>query len=233
MLSTVFTSELFWVALKWMAILIIWLIITLGIFYDGKQLRFFLKNTTKPFDINNIIGNLYYRNIQILFLFLLFIIILSVHDIRSNYIAKNTILPPAVNLLIQPTNTLPIQLGKNLIIPKDNITIPFSNITEFNEQNSKEQMYIDWLKERYEAWLISYFYLKKCKSINEQDIDIIMKSLDIELIKVRADSKVKNNIITAATGSYNEMYNTIPCNESSLTSTLKAYNVNLQNLKKY
>jgi hypothetical protein len=107
-------------------------------------------------------------------------------------------------------------------------SLPFSNITAFNEQNSKQEAYIDWLKERYEAWFVTYYYLQKCKKTGNSDYDIIRHSLEKELATAHASKSVEDNILLAATGSYKEMYSEIPCDNAHLGATKSLYDANMQ-----
>lgn len=109
--------------------------------------------------------------------------------------------------------------------------VPFSNISEFNEANSKQQAYVDWLKERYETWLITYYYLQKCNKVSDKDLPIITESLLKELDTVHADKSIKDGIILAANGSYSEMYSNIPCDDSHVKDSKASYDANMQQIK--
>jgi hypothetical protein len=110
-------------------------------------------------------------------------------------------------------------------------SLPFSDITAFNEQNGKQEAYIDWLKERYESWFVTYFYLEKCRAAGKNDYELIHHSLEKDLQNAHADASVEGNILLAATGSYKEMYIDIPCDSSHLASTKSSYDANLQQIR--
>ncbi|MEI7669775.1 MAG: hypothetical protein WCJ33_06815, partial [Pseudomonadota bacterium] len=116
--------------------------------------------------------------------------------------------------------TLPSNLSQNSMQQN---SIPFSEIPEFNEQNSKEQAYIDLIKQRYETWLVTYYYLQKCNKVTNQDLEIINNSLKKELETSKAESSVINNIIIAANGSYKELYSEIPCDEQHISVSKTSY----------
>lgn len=116
-----------------------------------------------------------------------------------------------------------------IVIPA-NTKVPFSNISEFNEENSKQQAYVDWLKERYETWLITYYYLQKCNKVSDKDLPIITESLLKELDGVHADKSIKDSIILAANGSYSEMYSTIPCDDAHIKDSKFSYDVNMKQI---
>lgn len=102
--------------------------------------------------------------------------------------------------------------------------MPYSDITEFNEKDSKQQAMIDWLKQRYENWLITYYYLQKCGLADKTDFDIIRASLHRELNALQTDTAMaEDNILMAANGSYNELYASASCNDERMKATKVAY----------
>ena len=119
--------------------------------------------------------------------------------------------------------------NSKIVIPA-NTKVPFSNISEFNEENSKQQAYVDWLKERYETWLITYYYLQKCNKVSDKDLPIITESLLKELDGVHADKSIKDSIILAANGSYSELYSNIPCDDAHIKDSKISYDVNMKQI---
>ena len=109
--------------------------------------------------------------------------------------------------------------------------LPFSDIIEFNESNSKQQAYIDMLKQRYETWLVTYYYLQKCNKVEASDLDLIKDAMKKDLENAKADASVMNNILIAATGSFKEMYNDIPCDVANITSTKANYDSTMIQIK--
>jgi len=109
--------------------------------------------------------------------------------------------------------------------------VPFSNVTEFNEQNGKEQAYIDMLKQRYETWIITYYYLQKCGKTEKNDYEFIMASLKKELETAKAENGVLNNILVAANGSYKELYSEIACDDQHITTSKTSYDTYMQQAK--
>ncbi len=104
----------------------------------------------------------------------------------------------------------------------------FSDVTEFNESDSKARAGLDALKQRYEAWLVTYYILIKCKKIDVQDINHIREALRYELRDVQPHDNIEENIKRAANGSYQEMYSNTPCDDARLISTKTAYDANMQ-----
>lgn len=102
--------------------------------------------------------------------------------------------------------------------------LPYSDITEFDETDSKQQAALDYLKQRYENWFIAYYYLEKCKVAPKSDFDLIQGSMKRELEAAHTNvGATEENIMIAANGSYNELYSTSPCDEERLKATKASY----------
>ena len=139
--------------------------------------------------------------------------------------------PPAIQPEpAKPNKAEQAKIDDSKIVIPANTKVPFSNISEFNEENSKQQAYIDWLKERYETWLITYYYLQKCNKVSDKDLPIITESLLKELDGIHADKSIKDSIILAANGSYSEMYSTIPCDDAHIKDSKTSYDVNMKQI---
>ncbi len=116
-------------------------------------------------------------------------------------------------------------------VPETN-PLPFSDITEFNEKDSKQQAYLDWLKQRYENWLVTYYYLHKCNMAGKDDFEFIRKSLSKELAGLNTDiTSVEDNILLAANGSYNELYAAASCDDERMVVTKTSYDTYMQQVQ--
>lgn len=74
-----------------------------------------------------------------------------------------------------------------------------------------KQSVLDAIKKRYEGLLVNYLFLKKCKLIDAQDYHAIISTLSREMASVNAPGRLEDDILTAAKGSYNEMYANSAC----------------------
>jgi hypothetical protein len=144
-----------------------------------------------------------------------------------------------VNVKAEPIEVQTKQNPQEQIIDKSQLSItnqgskvPFSDIIEFNETNSKQQAYIDLLKQRYESWLVTYYYLQKCGKVQISDFELIKESLKKDLEAIKADINIINNINISANGSYKEMYSDIPCDEARISGTKANYDSSMKQLKK-
>lgn len=95
----------------------------------------------------------------------------------------------------------------------------------YNPEESEpgRQAAIDSIKKRYEEIVVTYFFMKKCGLSALNDYHIIMSALSQEIASVNAPGRLSYDILTAAQGSYNEMYSKSPCDETSLESLKEQY----------
>jgi len=200
-------------------------VLAFGLFKEERQMRGLLLRQLQLSDIGPLLHLLHRRNLHIVLLIALLLIVNAADDIHQRLSQLPASNPPAP----QATEIKPAPIASEKPLPS--LGLPFSDITEFNEKDSREQAYIDLLKERYEAWLVTYFYLQKCGKSNADDLGLIRRSLQKELQSAHADNNVEQNIISAATGSYSEMYQDIPCDEGRVITTKRSYDANMQQLR--
>ena len=162
------------------------------------------------------LSDLQRRNVQ---LWALVSLLLAANAVNGLYTGLHTQAPQPAATTLQETPTTPETasiiaenppqaknvaeetLSANHPVPEAN-PLPFSDITEFNEKDSKQQAYLDWLKQRYENWLVTYYYLHKCGMAGKDDFEFIRESLHKELAGLNTETgSVEDNILLAANGS--------------------------------
>lgn len=74
-----------------------------------------------------------------------------------------------------------------------------------------QQDALDALKQRYEDLFINYYVLKRCNASQPQDFHIMNSALVYELNRLNAAAGVRQNILNAARGSYEELYAELAC----------------------
>ncbi len=229
MIHAILSTELFWTAFVWLFALILLGIIMFGMWREHDHFRRLLGDAHQ--DKHHLLAILYRRQLQLWMAVALLVTVLGANDLRHAYLQ----IPPEI---FSTTASIPVSLP---VVPKESrkqaaiagisSPLPFSDIPEFNEIDSKEQVYIDLLKQRYEAWLVTYYYLQKCGKTSAGDFELIRSGLAKELTRVHADDTIKDNILTAASGSYKEMYYDIPCDKVYLAASKSSYDVNMQQLR--
>jgi hypothetical protein len=88
----------------------------------------------------------------------------------------------------------------------------------------------DKIKTSYEELLVSYLFLKKCGKTTAQDYQLIISALQRDLSAQNATERLKYDILTAAKGSYDELYARSDCNEADVKSTYLGYSAYLNSL---
>lgn len=232
MIQDILSSDITFAFLKWLFLLTIWLFLAFGLHRDNKKIRKFHDSSISI----AMLQILHRRNLHIYGLVSMLLIILLTNDIKREMQPAQAI--AQAPLIEKPAVSAPAAVSpavKTVDTPQFSVPqsskIPFSEITEFNETDSKQQAYTDFLKQRYETWIITYYYLQKCGKVNASDLEIIMASMRKALQSTHADPSVEGNIVIAANGSYKEMYSDIPCDEAHISSTKSGYDSSMQQIK--
>jgi len=78
---------------------------------------------------------------------------------------------------------------------------------------------IDDIKTRYEDLLVTYFLMQKCGKASENDYNLIIASMQKEIVALQAPIRLQYDTLTAAKGSYEELYSNNDCAKSNLVDT--------------
>jgi hypothetical protein len=100
------------------------------------------------------------------------------------------------------------------------------------ETATGKQSSMDSLKKRYEDILVTYFFLKKCGRINPGDYHVIISALSQEMASINAPGRLQHDIVTAAQGSYKEMYERSSCTSSDINTTYSNYATYIDSVSK-
>lgn len=239
MIQEILSTQAIFVFLKWFIVIAIWLYLAVCLQHDGVRIR----KHPDPTITKLLLRSLHKRNVQIFGLVSIMLIIIAASDI-SSYMQDQALTETelASQASDEPEATAPSSASavstsapsgeKDRYAVPQNSKVPFSDITEFHEKNSKQQAYIDLLKQRYETWLVTYYYLQKCGKVGTNDLNAILGSMRKDLDGVHADSSVAQNIMIASSGSYKEMYSTIPCDAAHVASTKAGYDSSMKQILK-
>jgi len=114
-------------------------------------------------------------------------------------------------------------LDKALDAPKP----PANSIDDVYNPEKKgndAQSDMDAIKKRYEDILVVYMFLKKCDKVKPEDFNTITAALAQEMASVNAPGRLQYDILTAAKGSYKEIYAGSPCNSKDIEALNTQYN---------
>jgi hypothetical protein len=228
------------VILFWLAMAAIWGTISCGIYIENRLIK--EQSPTLPtmqYILARLAG-LQRRNLQLWLLMSVLLVVCAVNGLSGMTTPRPA--PPsaaaaaaAVEKVFEeamsPDSKKPVTDNVSHPVPAAN-SLPFSDITEFNEKDSKQQAYLDWLKQRYENWLITYYYLQKCGMADKADFDLIRSSLHKELANLHTETgTIEDNILLAANGSYSELYAAASCTDERIKITKSSYDVYMQQMR--
>ena len=131
---------------------------------------------------------------------------------RTTQILPNTISPPPE----ASAQAKPIATGISNTTPLQDVYNPESSAVE-------PPSVMDAIKKRYEEILITHFFLRKCNLALPLDYHIIISSLSQEMSSINAPGRLQYDIVTAAQGSYKEMYSKSTCTSDSVRNLQTQY----------
>ncbi len=103
----------------------------------------------------------------------------------------------------------------------------------YTPEDNDSQSAMDGLKQRYEDMLVIHFFLDRCGKVDKNDYYIIMAALSHEMASVNAPGRMQNDVLTAAQGSYNEMYAKSPCDSVDLSALITQYTTYIKALSQF
>ncbi len=132
---------------------------------------------------------------------------IAVNDEENSDLQKNYY-PPLI-----PDNQSNINTADSA--GKNNI----SDIFDIRKTPDNKVTTIDDIKTRYEDLLVTYFLMQKCGKATDNDYSLIITSMQREIAALQAPIRLQYDTLTAAKGSYEELYSNNDCEKSDLTNT--------------
>lgn len=99
-----------------------------------------------------------------------------------------------------------------------------------NNNIADSRVQIDNIKMRYEGLLVIHFFLRRCEKADDSDYDLIFRALQKEAAPLNAPERLQYDVLTAAKGTYEELYSKTNCTESNVDSTYAQYKNYLKSL---
>ncbi len=206
-------------------------------FTEKKRLKSYIKNKYHP-DLTKEISFFFtYQTIYLLFIIIISIMVITFYSWRLTD-TNNKLLQLQNNALITKTIETEQLENKNttaLAPAPENTTNTTVAISKNSAQSTIEEVFnsdqkpdinsaIDNIKRRYEELLVNYFFLQKCGKTTEKDYQIIFQSLQKEAIPLHAPERLQYDVLTAAKGSYDELYSKNECIAPNVESSYKQFN---------
>lgn len=113
--------------------------------------------------------------------------------------------------LASPKNTAE-EVQNTPVSPGNELTNIFDEPNAHPDQAAK----IDKIKTNFESLFVSYQYLSKCQLAEDIDYHLLNSALIHQLSSLNAPSRVQFDILTAAKGTYDEIYSRSPCDTPNI-----------------
>lgn len=127
------------------------------------------------------------------------------------------------NRVIEEKAELTNKIQQPLPSEPPQVTNSMLDVYNADEADSSNSTATDILKRRYEEILVTYFFLKKCNIAQSTDYHVITSALSHEMASINAPGRLQNDILTAARGSYKEMYSQTRCDGSGMPALQAQY----------
>lgn len=199
--------------LRWGIVIILAIIIAFWHQHQNKAFHEYIRNKNKRTPISDRLSQLAYnRSFEILSLFFVLTLCVIFYDTRVNSL-KNQLATATTEILAQQEEIAAQQAQLAL---KDTEIQDAVRLTVTTEE---QQAQIDTLKQEFEGLFINYYLLKKCGLSTAQDFHIMNSALMYRLTSLNAPSAIRQSILDAASGSFEELYAEQECKKEELAIT--------------
>ena len=206
------------IVLKWTVLLLVFMGFAIWLSVENRALKTILNHKEKHPVTTGLAYQSRMRSWMFLLTFFLFCVTVAVYDIRIEKLSggKQADIDTNIPIFAQPMQEIPESVSPTPPVPltvTESIFAPGgAGAPEEREHSAK----LDELKARYEELLVTFLYLHQCKEVTESDYEIIMQRLDAEMRALEASPSLRENILVAAKGSYNEIYSGSACIATTL-----------------
>lgn len=136
-----------------------------------------------------------------------------------------------------PPETIPVNSTPPKSVRREEPTSELASV--FNENGDTEsttperQAELDALKKRFESLFVLFLYMKQCEIADQTDYHIINSSLAQEMASLNAPGRLQYDILTAAKGSYAELYKNASCDTEAIGERKTQYQEYINSLKSH
>lgn len=194
--------------LTWARWGIIVLVALLVAFWHQRQNRTFheyIRNSKKRTPISDRLSQLAYnRSFEVLTLFFLIILGVLYYDTRVNAAEQQIITARQEVLAAQDAQAA---LGQQMA----ETNAALAEAQRLNGMDAEQEQKLDALKMQFENLFVSYYVLKSCGLATAQDFHIMNSALMYQLNALNTPAGIRQSIVNAALGSYQELYSELAC----------------------
>ena len=231
---------------RWIVLSVLFLIILIWQLREIRRLRKASIHTTDL--VRALFRTINFRSWFLYVLIVVFLLAVMAYDIKLNklHVQKNESDSQLLLLqkqeaerlakataAVQLLNTSPAVQPQEAAEDSKPKTLTAADIFGSGGANKKERIsnqILDEIKLNYEDAFIMYFYMQKCQKAALQDFHLINSSLAYSLAAANAESRIQQDILNAARGSYYEMYSKSSCSDKNLPQLEKRYREYIQQI---
>lgn len=237
-------------ALAWLLSISFCLILSLHII-ENKKLKIYLQQQCKPEPAKQILRLSWSRTIQLLAVMASSFALIMLYNQQAN--DKQEQVTSFENLIIR-RNYSNVHADKAAKAMPDHyqnpmnknmdkaINAPIERPSQLNRENIIQDIFgtetdpsdlqnpIDDIKSRYEELIVTYMIMQKCNRAEASDYQLIMAALQKEIIAAQAPERLQYDILTAAKGSYEELYSGNDCQKPDIDAAAAQYKAYINNL---
>lgn len=206
--------------LCWGIVITLALVIAFWHQHQNKAFHEYIRNKNQRTPLNDRLSQLAYnRSFEILALFFVLILSIVFYDTRVNSIENQ----------LANARTETVALQEEMAAQQAQMALKDKEVQEairLSGMDETQQVQLDTLKQEFEGLFINYYMLKKCGLSTTQDFHIMNSALMYRLNTLNAPSGIRQNILDAANGSFQELYAEQECNSAELSTmqdSIRAY----------
>lgn len=210
--------------IRWCCVVLVWMGVA---FWHQRQNRAFheyIRNTKTRTPISDRLSQLAYnRAFEILAIFFALILTLVFYDTR---LLKDRQQLAETRSAVEKAQTQLAQTQAELAIK----SAALEEATRLDSSTEETQSKLDAIKQRFEELFINYYYLQRCGLSKPEDFHIMNSALMYELTQLNAPAGIRQNILTAAKGTHDELYAQASCAPEETTPMQESVRQYLQSV---
>lgn len=198
--------------IRWGIIIALTVMVAFWHQHQNKAFHEYINNKNRRTSISDRLSQLAYnRSFEVITLCFLLILCVVFYDTRINS-AENRILAARANV---------VAMEEEIAVYEEQMALKDQQVQEairLSGMDEAQQVELDTIKQEFEGLFINYYMLKKCNLGSRQDFHIMNSALMYRLNTLNAPSGIRQNILNAANGSFDELYTEQVCEGEELAA---------------
>lgn len=194
--------------------------------YAHTRKRIFAQQKNKSLLTDYLLKKSFARSVQLLILAVFLVFSVGWYDVRllrAHMHIADMPKPNELPLFAQQQPPVAPDVDAPPALPADVTESLFSPGEGKTPDEMEYSTSLDHLKARYEELIVTFLYLRECGMATDKDYATIMSMLAHEMRSLEASPKMQENILSAAKGSYEEIYRGSPCEGAAMEATKEGF----------